>query len=474
MYREINYIYRRINFILDAAITGTVFMASMYLIGYLLTGHFSIPSHMRSYVWLVYPSMVLWPLLLTINGLYPTNRLRTFAETARIVAVSGIQCGITIFAMLFMFKLQIISRLFIVDFTAVATVSIMIKEYLIRWYLYYIRKSGANMRSVLVVGSSDSIDYIIRKIEDHKSMGLKLIGVLVPPKEAQNKKLIGHKVLGSFDDIEKVLHSKTVDNVIITTYITSDYEKIENIISHCEEEGVEVWLPSRIFHTKFAKPEGDELMEIPMFVFRTEPKLSWQLLAKIVMDRMDGLVFSVLTLPVVFMAAILVKLTSPGPAIFQQTRCGFHRRCFTMYKIRTMYADAEIKKSELSGLNIVKGPAFKAHKDPRITPLGHILRKTSIDELPQFWNILKGDMSLVGPRPPLPEEVRHYHGWQRRRLNMKPGMTGLLQVSGRSGIIDFDHWVNHDIDYIDNWSLWLDMKIIFKTIFVVLSMRGAK
>ena len=281
-------------------------------------------------------------------------------------------------------------------------------------------------------------------------------------------------MLGNFNDIEKVLHDNVVDNVIITSYCAGSYGSIENIIAHCEEEGIEVWLPVRLFNTKIAKPDSDEFFQIPMFVFRTEPKLSWQLVGKIVMDRAAGLVLSILASPLIFVAAVLIKLTSPGPAIFKQKRCGLHGRIFTVYKLRTMYVGAEAMKDRLKAENIMKGPLFKMERDPRITPLGAFLRKTSLDEFPQFWNVLKGDMSLVGPRPPLPKEISEYKGWHRRRLSMKPGITGLVQVSGRSNIANFDDWADLDLAYIDGWSLWLDIKIMFKTIFVVLSTKGAK
>ena len=474
MFREINYIYRRLNLIADGLITALAFWAAMYLSGLIYTGSLVIPDYMHAYDWLLYPVAILWPVLLLMNGLYPTNRLRTFTDTARIIAHSGFQGMVIIYAVLFIFKLQIVSRIFIIDFAFLATVFIITKEAFIRWYVKVIRKRGANLRNVLIVGSGDSARYIIKKIEEHKALGLTIVGLLLPSEEAGEPELWGQKVLGGFDAIEKVLHSHTIDTVIITSYLITNYAATENVISRCEEEGVEVWLPARIFHTKFAKPEGDEMMEIPMFVFRTEPKLTWEFLTKLVLDRISGFILSILTLPIVALAALAVKLTTPGPAIFRQTRCGYHGRPFTMYKLRTMHIDAEATKEELSGLNVMKGAAFKVEHDPRITPLGRILRKTSIDELPQFWNVLKGEMSLVGPRPPIPEEVARYKGWQRRRLNMKPGITGLLQVSGRSSIIDFDHWTDHDLDYIDDWSLWLDLKIIFKTIFVVLSTKGAK
>ncbi len=174
------------------------------------------------------------------------------------------------------------------------------------------------------------------------------------------------------------------------------------------------------------------------------------------------------------LAALLVKLTSRGPAFFRQTRCGLNGRSFTLWKLRTMVADAHERLHEVAHLNEHDGPVFKAVGDPRVTPFGRFIRRFSLDELPQLWNVLRGDMSLVGPRPPLPDEVARYERWQRRRLSMKPGVTGLWQVSGRNEIPDFDEWMALDLAYIDNWSLTLDLKILLRTIPVVLTGRGAR
>ena len=181
----------------------------------------------------------------------------------------------------------------------------------------------------------------------------------------------------------------------------------------------------------------------------------------------------VLAGPVIGVAALAIKLTSPGSVLFKQTRMGLNGRIFTLYKFRTMIEDAHARREEVAHLNEMNGPAFKAKDDPRVTPVGRWLRRFSLDEIPQLWNVLKGDMSLVGPRPPIPEEVASYHRWHRRRLSMKPGLTCLWQVSGRNEIQDFDHWMKLDLQYIDNWSPSLDLKILLRTIPAVLSGKGA-
>jgi len=211
---------------------------------------------------------------------------------------------------------------------------------------------------------------------------------------------------------------------------------------------------------------------MPLLSFATTPTSQLQLMAKRVLDIALASLLLLLGLPVVTMIALAIKVTSGGSVLFRQTRCGLNGRFFTLYKFRTMVEDAEERRRELLHLNEMQGPVFKLKSDPRVTLLGRFLRRFSLDEFPQFWNVLRGDMSLVGPRPPIPEEVAQYKRWQRRRLAMKPGLTCLWQISGRNNI-DFDRWMQLDLEYIDSWSPMLDLKILLKTIPVVLTGKGA-
>jgi exopolysaccharide biosynthesis polyprenyl glycosylphosphotransferase len=226
--------------------------------------------------------------------------------------------------------------------------------------------------------------------------------------------------------------------------------------------------------TSIARATVDDFYGKPLLVFRSTPDISWQLVAKRVMDIV-GSAFGLLILgPFVMLpAAIAIKLNSPGPILFRQKRSGLHGRLFTMLKFRSMVSNAEMLRVELEAFNEMTGPVFKIKEDPRVTKVGRFLRKTSIDEFPQLWNVLMGDMSLVGPRPPIPTEVQQYDPWHRRRLSMKPGLTCLWQISGRNTVA-FDQWMKLDLEYIDNWSLWLDIKILLRTIPVVLTGLGAR
>jgi exopolysaccharide biosynthesis polyprenyl glycosylphosphotransferase len=224
--------------------------------------------------------------------------------------------------------------------------------------------------------------------------------------------------------------------------------------------------------TLFARMYPTDLDGTPMLTVSATPRQPGALLVKRVTDLTGSMVALIMLSPVFVVAAILIKTTSRGPILFAQTRSGLNGRTFTLYKFRSMYRDAEARRAALASRNEMSGPVFKIKDDPRVTPVGRWMRRFSIDELPQFWNVLSGDMSLVGPRPPIPEEVKKYERWQRRRLSMKPGITCLWQVSGRNAV-DFDDWMKLDLAYIDTWSLRLDVQILLRTVPVVITAKGA-
>jgi exopolysaccharide biosynthesis polyprenyl glycosylphosphotransferase len=272
----------------------------------------------------------------------------------------------------------------------------------------------------------------------------------------------------------ELLHVHSASSVLISSKHTN-FERVENVIRLCETEGVEAWLVADFFATQIARASFDELFDHPLIVFRSTPETSWQMLAKQVLDFIGALVaLLVFALPMLVIAG-LIKLTSPGPVMFRQQRSGLNGAPFSIFKFRTMTTNAEQFKHELAAMNEMSGPVFKVTNDPRITPIGRWLRKFSLDELPQLFNVLHGEMSLVGPRPLPVDEVRRFNDLaHRRRLSVKPGLTCLWQVSGRNKITDFRDWVRLDLQYIDNWSIWLDLAILVRTVPVVLMGTGAK
>jgi exopolysaccharide biosynthesis polyprenyl glycosylphosphotransferase len=272
----------------------------------------------------------------------------------------------------------------------------------------------------------------------------------------------------------ELLHEHSANGIVLSAKHVY-FGQIEKLIQACEIEGVEVWLMADFFKTRISQTTLDEFYGRPMLVFRSVPEASWQGAAKQLLDTVGALVLLIVfTLPLVVIG-LLIRLTSPGPVLFRQLRSGLNGKPFMMYKFRSMATDAEQRKHELAVLNEMDGPVFKVTNDPRITPIGRWLRRFSLDEFPQLINVLRGEMSLVGPRPLPVDEVRRFDDLaHRRRLSVKPGLTCLWQVSGRNNVSNFKDWVRLDLEYIDNWSIWLDLKILLRTIPIVLAGTGAK
>lgn len=279
--------------------------------------------------------------------------------------------------------------------------------------------------------------------------------------------------LGGLENLAEVLRGAAVDEVLVTLPIKSCYDDIQTAVRTCEEAGVDVSLCADLFNSSVARPGRNLATKAaPRLTFTSVPHPRWKLALKRLMDIAGALLgLTVFAIPMILIA-VATKLSSRGPVFFSQTRSGLKNRPFAIFKFRTMIVNAEAMKKEIEALNEVDGPVFKIRRDPRVTRIGSFLRKTSLDELPQLFNVLLGDMSLVGPRPPLPSEVEEYEWWQRRRLSMKPGLTCFWQVSGRSNV-SFREWMRMDLRYIDTWSLWLDVKLVLQTIPAVLFCRGA-
>ena len=278
----------------------------------------------------------------------------------------------------------------------------------------------------------------------------------------------------SIEELVSFLHEHSVNGVILSAGKTS-FGRVEQALLACELEGIEAWLVADFFKTQISHIGVDELHGRPMLVFQCGPQMPWASLVKQIIDFCGAVVLLVLFSPILVAAAIAIKLSSKGPILFRQERSGLNGKPFRMYKFRSMVTDAEQLRHELAALNEMSGPVFKIADDPRITPVGRFLRRRSIDEFPQLFNVLRGEMSLVGPRPlPVHEVQRFDDVAHRRRLSVKPGLTCLWQVGGRNEVRDFRDWVRLDLEYIDHWSLWLDFKILWRTVPVVLLGKGAR
>ena len=314
-------------------------------------------------------------------------------------------------------------------------------------------------RPVILVGAPERNQEFETLLTEHPEWNMHVLSKIEP----------GPQLL---KELPQMLHRHPVSCVVFNVAQTA-FADVEKAILICETEGVEAWLVADFVRTSIARATVDDFYGKPLLVFRTTPDITWQLLCKRLIDVVGSLLGLVVLGPLLMLPlAIIIKLTSPGPILFRQRRSGLHGRLFTMYKFRSMVTNAEMLRAELDAFNEQAGPVFKMKDDPRVTKVGRFLRLTSLDELPQLWNVIRGEMSLVGPRPPIPSEVEHYDPWHRRRLSMKPGITCLWQISGRNNIA-FDQWMKLDLQYIDNWSLWLDLKILARTFPVVLTGFGA-
>jgi exopolysaccharide biosynthesis polyprenyl glycosylphosphotransferase len=399
---------------------------------------------------------------------------RTVPLGEEIWAVGKVAFGGTALLTLFVYGLrfEFVSRWFLVVFGVVTFLLLAAERVALRLLSRWVRSRGYNFRTVLLVGTGPKASQLADFMEAHPHWGFRVAGYLDDENGGEIRRSNRWPCLGRIGDLETILGREVVDEVIfvIEKGKLGDYEQALLVT---ERHGVRAHVSLDIFPHVLARPVLEELDGIPLLTFTTTPSNPMQLVVKRAIDLALSLVLFLLTLPIQALAALAIRLTSPGPIFFRQVRCGLNGRHFTLLKFRTMEAQAEARLLEIAHLNEMTGPVFKSARDPRLTPVGQLLRRLSIDELPQLWNVIVGDMSLVGPRPPLPEEVSRYEPWQRRRLSMSPGLTCLWQVSGRSEL-DFDRWMALDLKYIDTWSPMLDLKILLKTVPAVLSGRGAR
>ena len=340
--------------------------------------------------------------------------------------------------------------------------------------LRMVRRSGMNSRHVLIIGNQSAAEDLANRIERHSELGYHIEGILLPSGAALEKAPASRwPVLGTMAELQQILQKGVVDEVIKIPVNMADMSDSRRALQLGRELGVVVrLLPDKQDFSLLAQAQVEMFEGQPVITFFREAML-WHLLAKRLLDILVSGFLLVVLSPLLVVVGLLVKATSPGPAIFSQERIGMNRRRFRMHKFRSMYRDAEQRRQEVEHLNEMKGgPVFKILNDPRITPLGRIIRQSSLDELPQLWNVFKGEMSLVGPRPPLPSEVRRYEWADQRRLSIRPGITCLWQIGGRSQL-DFEQWMELDRQYIENWTFWLDLEILITTIPVVLLRKGA-
>ena len=408
-----------------------------------------------------------WVGALWLHDLYRTRARWSIRSEIRDVVRADLLVAVATFSALFLFKLPDVSRRFLITLFVAQVIVTLASRISIRLVLQEFRDRGYNSRYVLVVGTGAAALGFADRVERHRELGLQVIGHLALASDTHASGAVAGRVgprpiLGVLDDIERVLHGRVVDEVAICLP-AEHIALVEPITRLCEEEGKIVRIP--LDETGLTLPGGriEDFDGVQILSLAYGPDRVVAMAAKRLLDVGLGAVALIVLSPVLAAVALAIRVVDGGPVIFRQTRVGLHGRPFEVVKFRTMQPDAEGRLEELQELNEIRGPAFKLTDDPRLTRTGRVLRATSLDELPQIWNVLRGPMSLVGPRPPLPREVEGYDVWHRRRLSMKPGITGLWQVQGRREE-DFDRWVELDLAYIDRWSIWLDLKIMVRTI----------
>jgi exopolysaccharide biosynthesis polyprenyl glycosylphosphotransferase len=411
---------------------------------------------------------IMWVVVVWYQGLYRLRarwRLRT--EAMDIARATVMVAALTL-SILFVFKQQDVSRIFLLSLFIAEPIVTLAGRGILRFTFSELRRRGHNARYMLVVGTGKLAQDFADLVESRAGLGIRVIGHISVPGEAHE--VVTRPIFGGLDAIEGVLHTNIVDEVA-ACLAPESASLLEPIASLAADEGKTVRIPVDLSDGKVRNAREEEFEGLLVRSLVHDGHREVGLVIKRVIDVVGAAIGIVILSPLLLVTGILIRVRDGSPVIFRQRRIGLHGRPFTIVKFRTMAPDAEKRLHEVAHLNELTGAAFKASNDPRMSPLGRRLRQLSIDELPQLWNVLKGEMSLVGPRPPLPSEVVEYDIWHRRRLSMKPGITGLWQVESRHEA-NFDRWVELDLSYIDRWTLWLDLSILLRTMPNVMMARG--
>lgn len=414
-------------------------------------------------------TLLIWFAATWFFELYVSFRTRSaWPEIGRIAKSLAAVAVVQVAAIFFLGMPSEVSRLVFGAYFAAAFALLASSRVLLRAVARHLRRSGVNTRVFAVVGSGELAADVVATVADHPEWGLVFAGYVVEEGATVRR----DELLGSVAQIGQILDDNVIDEVIFA--VPRDrLASVQEAFSDCQERGAAARVCLDLFEIDGARAVLGDLDGLPMLSFSRGPTDEVALLLKRAFDVVTSAVALLVFSPVILITAAAIRLESPGPIFFRQVRVGKNGRPFRMYKFRSMRVDAEERLASLRLQNEASGPVFKMRNDPRVTRVGAFIRRRSIDELPQFLNVLSGEMSVVGPRPPVPAEVRQYERWQRRRLSVKPGITCTWQVSGRSDI-SFDRWMELDLAYIDGWSLWRDVQICFQTIPAVLTSRGAR
>ena len=443
---------------LDILITGVSFVLAYFI----REGMSSLDNpffDFWQYSWILFYFIPTQYLSFVYFGLYGSKKTNnSLSVIVTMVKAFGMTVIISAAAVFFS-NSDIFSRFLYVIFVLIDFVLLTLERLSVRLYLLRVIDKNIAKKHILIVGDIEKKESILKTLRSSEDFTVTVTGFL--------------DIKNDIDSVESTVLKNTADEVyfVISGHTTKE---IEDAMYKCENLGLTVKVMLDIFDFKFSKTQLSHVGKIPMITFHTVSLNEGQLLLKRMMDIFGSIIGLIITAVCTIFIAPAIKIDSKGPVLFKQKRVGQNGREFTIYKFRTMTVDAESKLESLKENNEMSGAVFKMENDPRVTRVGRVLRKLSLDELPQFFNILKGDMSLVGTRPPTVNEVKEYLPYHRRRLSIKPGLTGMWQISGRNEITDFEEIYALDISYIDNWTIALDIKIIFKTFGAVILRKGAK
>jgi len=473
MIRERISIIIKLYILIDLCVVASSFI-SAYVIRNWLSGVLPIVPLMPipEYYPLLLFILPIWMGLLYLNKAYISQRGKSYAPLVWTVIKANLE-GICVLSLLFfVLKLHMFNRSLVFSFMLLCVLLFTLEKIVLFKCLQYVRKQGKNIKQVLIIGTQPKVQMLVKKINQHPETGFVIRGFLSETPEEAGRNVYGYTVLGTYEDLYSILHKEIIDEVIFATPIFA-LHKIKPSLEVCEQMGINcrIVIDTYDYASKF-KMFVDGILDIPLISFSYRERKFYSLWVKRLMDISISSGLLILLSPFFLITNYIIRKESPGPAIFKQVRSGLNGRKFVMYKFRTMIDGAEALRSKLQKRNEVSGPIFKIKLDPRITKVGKYLRRTSLDELPQLYNVLKGDMSLVGPRPLPLIESSQITGRERRRLSMKPGITGMWQCNGRSHS-HYENLIRLDLEYVDNWSLLLDIKLLIRTIPIVIRCIGA-
>ena len=478
MLKEHNRLILRAHKVLDICLTAAAFIGAYFIKRHLLPAPLAGLITVPNYYIVLFMIIIIWYIIFDLFGLYGSYRKRSFGKVFLNMAKAVSTGMLALTLCMYLLKITDVSRIMLGIFLLLNIGLLGLSKGLVYRIIAHYRQKGFNFRNVLIIGCEKMARDVIDAIGDRLGSGYRILGCLgLEQNEIGRSVKNGVGVIGTVDHLEKILMEDVVDEVVCAMPL-SCIGNVDKHLAFAESMGVAVrivpdWqIENLMYRPGIARIDIEDFLGIPTMALSTTSANQVELLLKSVLDYILAGIGFVLLLPLFLLICCAIKISSRGPIFFRQERCGLNGRRFIVLKFRTMVADAEKRRNEIVFLNEMDGPVFKIKKDPRIIPfIGTILRKTSLDEVPQLINVLKGEMSLVGPRPPIQAEVEEYEIWQRRRLSMKPGLTCLWQCTQNRNQVCFADWMKMDLKYIDEWSLKLDCKIMLKT--AVVMARGA-